>query len=1163
MPAPDPNGYLALVRSRTVIKDGAMGTQVQAGNLTAADYGGHEGNVDHLSLSKPDFIKGIHRAYLEAGADYLITNSFQSTRIRLEEWGLADTTHECNEQAARIARAVADEFATASRPRFVAGSVGPTGMLPSGNDPTLSAITYPELVELFREQTVGLLAGGIDVVQVETMQDILETRAAIAGCRRAFTEAGRSVPIQVTVALDVTGRMLLGTDIAAVATILRGMKADIIGANCSVGPEHLREPVRYLCQECDLPVAVIPNAGLPLNVDGETVYPLGASDMAEQMAAFVHDHGANVIGGCCGSTPEHIRQMVEAVGATTARRRHPIYQPAVASAMAAVALHQDPRPLIVGERVNTQGSRKVKELVLADDYDGILQVARDQVEYGAHALDVCLALTERADEADQLAIVTKRLAMGVEVPLMFDTLETDALARGLETYPGRAIVNSINMEAGRDRIEAYVPLCVEHGAAVVALTIDEDGMAKTRESKLRVARKIHDICVDEYGMASEDLIFDALTFTLATGDAEWIDSAVETIEGIRLIKRELPGVLTSLGVSNVSFGLSPRARAVVNSVFLHHCVDVGLDLAMVNPTHTIPYMEISDQERALADDLVLNRRADALERLIMHFDTLPTEEVSALSGAAKYAALSVDERIHQKILHRVKEGVTDDIEEALDTRGARANDQAVDLLNRVLLPAMKDVGDRFGRGELILPFVLQSAEVMKTAVAKLEQYLDRIEGQSKGKIVLATVYGDVHDIGKSLVNTILSNNGFTTFDLGRQVPIQVIIDKAIEVGADAIGLSALLVSTSKQMPLCLHELDARGLEIPVLIGGAAINRSFGRRIWFLEDGEPYSGGVYYCQDAFEGLDTVEALRTADGVAGLRETRAAEAAAYREEVARARSVRPAVPAGQRADLPRVAVPTPPFYGPRSMLDLPLADVWAGMDLKTLYKSSWGGKNAKGAEFDALVREDFEPRRLRMQVEGVRDGWLRPRGVYGYFRCAADAEALVLYDETGEAEVGRLQFPRQERHDRLCIADYFRTIDDDERDLVAFQVVTVGREAQDWIDELYRQEEYAEQYFAHGLAIAATEGMAEALHRRVKRELGMADDRGRRYSWGYPACPDLEHHALVCDLLGADEAIGVGLTSAFQLDPEQSTAAIVVHHPSAIYFSALRSDRATTA
>jgi 5-methyltetrahydrofolate--homocysteine methyltransferase len=590
-------------------------------------------------------------------------------------------------------------------------------------------------------------------------------------------------------------------------------------------------------------------------------------------------------------------------------------------------------------------------------------------------------------------------------------------------------------------------------------------------------------------------------------------------------------------------------------------VEAGLDLAMVNPTHTMAYMEIDDAERGLADELIFNRRADALERFIAHFDATPAQAVTAESSAAKYAAMAVDERIHQKILHRVKDGVEDDIEEALDTRGARANDEAVSLLNDVLLPAMKDVGDRFGRGELILPFVLQSAEVMRKAVAKLEGYLDRVEGQSKGRIVLATVYGDVHDIGKSLVNTIMKNNGYTTYDLGRQVPIQVIIDKAIEIEADAIGLSALLVSTSKQMPLALRELDARGLAYPVLIGGAAINRAFGRRIWYLEDGRPYPGGVYYCHDAFEGLDTAEALRDANQAAGLFADRSAEAASYRDDVARARTLRPERPKASRATLPTAPVPTPPFLGWRVIDHLPPDEVWSAMDLKTLYKSSWGGKNFKGANFDRLVAEEFEPRRIRLQAEGTRDGWLLPRAVYGYWHCAADNEELVVFGQDG-AEAGRLAFPRQERHDRLAIPDYFRSIDDAQRDVVAFQIATVGREAQDYIDELYQREEYSEQYFAHGIAIAATEGMAEATHQRIKRELGLSPDQGRRYSWGYPACPDLDHHVLVCDLLEAATSIGVNLTSAYELDPEQTTAAIVVHHPSAIYFSALRAERATT-
>jgi 5-methyltetrahydrofolate--homocysteine methyltransferase len=1161
MGTPDPDRFLAQLRSRVVVKDGAMGTMVQAAGLSDADYGGHAGNVDHLSLSRPDVIFEIHRAFLDAGADYLITNSFQSTRVRLEEWGLADATREQNVAAVRIAREAASEFATADWPRFVAGSIGPSGFLPSGEDPALSRLGYAELVPQFGEQAAALLDGGVDLLQIETMQDVLEARAAVQGARLAFEDAGRRVPLVVLCALDVTGRMLLGTDVGAVATILRSLRCDVIGANCSVGPEHLREPIRYLTQECDVPVAVVPNAGLPLNVNGETVYPLGAADMAEQLAAFVRDFGPEIVGGCCGSTPEHIRLLVEAVGTAARRRRHPLWRPALASAMRAVALRQDPRPLIVGERVNTQGSRRIKVLVLAEDYDGVLGVAREQVEYGAHALDVCVAVTERPDEEVQLAAVVKRLSLGVEAPLMLDTLETGALRVALETYPGRAVINSINMENGRDRIEAFVALAVQHGAALVALTIDEFGMAKTRAEKLRVARKIHGICVDEYGLAPADLLFDCLTFTLATGDPEWLDSAVETIEGIRLIRHELPGVLTTLGVSNVSFGLSPAARTVVNSVFLHRCVEAGLDVAMVNPAHIMAFGEIPPAERELAEDLIHNRRPDALPRLIAHFDTSTGGAPETASLADRFVDLPVDQRLHEKIVQRVKDGLEQDIDEALDVRGGRADAQAVDVLNMVLLPAMKEVGDRFGRGDLILPFVLQSAEAMKRAVAYLETFFDRQDGQSKGTVVLATVFGDVHDIGKSLVNTILSNNGYRTVDLGRQVPLQVILDSAREANADAIGLSALLVSTSKQMPLCLHELDARGLEIPVLVGGAAINRSFGRRIHFLDDGRPFAPGVFYCKDAFEGLATIERLLDGHEAERLRAERHEEAVRYRDQVAAAHRTRRPVSAAGRADLPRAPVPTPPFLGPRLADDVPAEEVWAGMDLKTLYRLSWGGKSAGAEEYERLVREDFEPRRQRLQAEGLREGWLGLRAVYGYWRCAADGEDLVLFADDGESELGRLAFPRQEVHDRLAIPDYFRTVDEPERDVVSFQVVTAGHEAQTHIDALQASGEYAEAYFAHGMAIAATEGLAEALHRRIRLELGLGDQQGRRYSWGYPACPDLDHHVLVCDLLGAADAIGTKLTAAHQLDPEQSTAAIVVHHPHATYFSAVRSERAT--
>ncbi|HKG94160.1 MAG TPA: dihydropteroate synthase, partial [Gemmatimonadaceae bacterium] len=807
--------------------------------------------------------------------------------------------------------------------------------------------------------------------------------------------------------------------------------------------------------------------------------------------------------------------------------------------------------------VNSQGSRKVKRLLLADDYEGILEVARDQLESGAHVLDVCVALTERADEAEQMAKVVKLLSMSVETPLMIDSTEAPVIEKALEHLPGRAIINSINMENGRKRIDSVVPIAKKHGAALVALTIDEVGMAKTRERKLEVARKIYDIVVGEYGLRPEDLIYDALTFTLATGDAEWLESAKETVEGIRLIKRELPGVFTILGVSNVSFGLSLEARAVLNSVFLHHCVQAGLDAAIVNPAHVKPYAEISPDERGMADDLVFNRRPDALQRFIQHFDTAGAKD-RAEEGTEKAdptAGMTPEQAIHWAIVHRKKEG----IEERLDAAGVR--ERPVQVLNEVLLPAMKEVGDKFGAGELILPFVLQSAEVMKRAVKHLEQFLERTEGYTKGKVVLATVYGDVHDIGKSLVNTILSNNGYTVFDLGKQVPVNTILEKAQEVGADAIGLSALLVSTSKQMPLCVQELDKRGIQIPVLIGGAAINRRFGRRALFVDGERPYESGVFYCKDAFEGLETMDTLQDPNRRAAFiaQNVDAARTDVFlRTQVGKDVAVGDA--AGQRSAV-RTDVPVPeaPFFGTRVVRDIPLDEVFELLDLDELYRLQWGARGS-GAKYEATVKNEFEPVLARLKAEAKRDGWLTAQAVYGLFPAQSQGNDLIVYDPAayesdGSAlrEIARFHFPRQEGRERLCVADYFRPVESGEVDVVAFQVVTVGDAATRRFEELQKAGEYTEAFYSHGLAVESAEAVAQWMHRRVRRELGIDDERGKRYSWGYGACPDLEDHAQLFRVLPAEEALGMTLTSAFQLIPEQSTAAIVVHHPEAKYYA----------
>jgi 5-methyltetrahydrofolate--homocysteine methyltransferase len=1167
--------------------DGAMGTNIQLHHPTPEDFGGKslEGCNDHLVLTRPDIIQSIHESFLAVGCDVVETCTFQSTPHRLREWGIEEKTRELNVAAARLARAACDKYSTPDRPRFVAGSIGPTGLLLSSSDPVLSKTTFAELEENYYTQAKYLVEGGVDVLLVETAQDILEVKAAIAGFERLFAEIGRRVAVQAQVTLDTSGRMLLGTDIASAMTTLEALRIDVIGLNCSTGPEHMREPIRFLAENAVRPVSCIPNAGLPLNTGtGDAIYPLEPEPMAQMLGEFVEQFGVRIIGGCCGTTPEHLKAIVERVEGGALRvdgrtARAPSHQPAHAavqpgdvrgskiprasSAMRAIDFDQNPKPLLIGERVNAQGSRKVKRLLLAEDYDGISNVAREQVESGAHVLDVCVAVTERGDEAEQMAKVVKLLSMTVETPIMIDSTEAGVIATALEAIPGRAIINSINMENGRERIDRVVPLAKKHGAALVALTIDPEGMAKTRQRKLDVAKKIYDIVVGEYGLKPEDLIYDDLTFTLATGDAEWIDSAVETIEGIRLIKRELPGVFTSLGVSNVSFGLAPDARAVLNSVFLHHCVEAGLDMAIVNPAHVQPYAEIPTAERALADDLVFNRRPDALQKFIEHFDTTSgsrTEREAEKEDPT--AGMSADQRVHWMVVHRKKDG----IEAALDTAGVR--EAPVRVLNEVLLPAMKEVGDKFGAGELILPFVLQSAEVMKKAVKHLERFLERAEGYTKGRVVLATVYGDVHDIGKSLVNTILSNNGYTVYDLGKQVPVNTIIEKALEVNADAIGLSALLVSTSKQMPLCVQELDRRGIEIPVLIGGAAINRRFGRRALFVDGDRPYESGVFYCKDAFEGLETMDRLQDDDThdtfVAKLLDDARSDKFLHTNV---GKDTSSGVAGGARSDVTADnPIPSAPFFGTRTLTDIPLDEVFALLDLDELYRLQWGARGS-GPEYEATVRNEFEPVLARLKTAAKSEGWLKPRAVYGYFPVQASGNDLVIYDPDAYAadgttrEISRFHFPRQDGRERLCIADYFRSVQSTDVDVVGFQIVTVGDEATERFQTLQNAGEYTEAYYAHGLAVETAEAVAEWMHRKLRYDLGVPAGQGKRYSWGYGACPDLEDHAQLFKILPAERELGMTLTSAYQLIPEQSTAAIIVHHPQAKYY-AVRVEGAAT-
>jgi 5-methyltetrahydrofolate--homocysteine methyltransferase len=1150
--------YLQTLGERVLVYDGAMGTQLMALELTPEDFGGarYQGCNEALVLTRPDIVRSIHEAYFEAGADVVETDSFTASRLKLDEYELGAKTYEVNFSSAQLAREAAAKYATSKRPRFVAGSMGPTGMLISSSDPALSKITYEELAALYAEQARALVEGGVDLLLLETMQDLLELKAAVAGIQREFANGLRRVPIQAQPTLITEGRMLLGTDIRAICATLGALDVQVVGLNCSTGPAQMRDSMRYLCEMSPQFVSVIPNAGLPLmGPKGETIYPESPEELAGELADFVREFGVNVVGGCCGSTPAHIsaiRARIDALEAEGIRGRVPPGVPGtqfVASAMTAISLEQEPRPLLVGERINSQGSRKLKRLLLSDDYDTIGLIAREQVEGGAHVLDICCALTERTDEDEQMRQVVRKLAQSVEAPLMIDSTEPHVVEIALQSYPGRAIVNSVHLEAGRAKMDVVVPIAKQHGAALVALTIDETGMAKTAARKLEIARRIYGIVVDEYGIPPGALIFDDLTFTLATGDPEFAASAIETIEGIREIKRELPGVLTSLGVSNVSFGLKPAARSALNSAFLHHCVEAGLDCALVHPKEITPYAEIEADVRTLCDDLIFNRRPDALQLLIEHFETV-TPESAELTADAE-AAQPIEVRIHNAILRRRKDGIEAKIDEALVDRSP------VEVLNQILLPAMKDVGDKFGAGELILPFVLQSAEVMKKAVAHLEQFLERKEGATKGTVVLATVFGDVHDIGKNLVNTILSNNGYTVHDLGKQVPMNVILEKAVQVNADAIGLSALLVSTSKQMPICVHEQDARGLEFPVIVGGAAINRDFGRRISLLDDGARFfDPGLFYAKDAFEGLEIMDKLTgEPDARDAFVERMKTEAFAMRDRAkAPAHTNGAAVISAVKSD--RVPVPQPPFWGTRIVRDIDVRALWQCFDLRSLYRLSWGAANTKGEEFERLVREDFEPRLQRYQAMALTGDLLQPRAVYGYFPAAGSGNDVIVYDPNDRSrEIGRFTFARQVGGDHLCLADYLREPDGGRAsDLIALQVVTIGARASERTEALQKSNDYTESYFLHGFSVQSAEALAEWTHRRIRRELGLADDSGKRYSWGYGACPDLSQHVTAFQLLGAQEAIAVKLTDAFQIIPEQSTAAIVIHHPKASYFNA---------
>lgn len=1176
------------IRTRVVVADGAMGTMLQAAAPTLADFDGHEGCNEILNVTRPDLVAGVHDAFLAVGVDAVETNTFGANWSNLADYGIEHRIRELARAGAAIARERADAHATPDRPRFVLGSVGPGTKLPS-----LGHVTYAHLRGTFAEQVAGLLEGGADAVVVETSQDLLQAKAAVAGARRAMAEVGRTVPLVVSVTVETTGTMLMGSEIGAALATLQALGVDAIGLNCATGPDRMSEHLRYLAQHSPVPMTCMPNAGLPvLGPDGAT-YPLTPGELAAAHRQFVREFGVGLVGGCCGTTPEHLRAVVEAVRGAELPERRPRRENAVASLYSPTELRQETSYLAIGERTNANGSKAFRDAMLAGRWDDVVEIARAQTRDGAHLLDVCVDYVGRDGVADVREVVS-RLASASTLPLVIDSTEPGVIQAGLELVGGRAVVNSVNFEDGdgpASRFARVMPLVKEHGAAVVALTIDEEGQARTTATKVAVASRLLDTLTGTWGMRIDDVIVDMLTFPIATGQEETRRDAIETIEAIREITRRYPGVHTTLGVSNLSFGLSPAARAVLNSVFLHEAVEAGLDSAIVHAAKILPRTAVPDEQWAAAEDLVWDRRRYDESGALVHdplahlLDLFSGVDSAALQDAraAEMAALPVGERLERRVVDGARKGLEDDVAEALD-----AGMKALDIVNEHLLAGMQTVGELFGSGQMQLPFVLQSAEVMKAAVALLEPHMERVEGgPTKGTIVLATVRGDVHDIGKNLVDIILTNNGYRVVNLGIKQPVSAMIDAAQEHDADVIGMSGLLVKSTAVMKENLAELVSRGLEKrwPVLLGGAALTRTY------VEDdlASAFPGVVRYARDAFEGLRLMEPLvrvargaspddvglpplrRRRHGVVTVTET-PDDAMPARSDVA--------------ADNP---VPEPPFWGTRTVKGVPLAEYAAFLDERATFMGQWGLKPgrgtggadapaAAGATYEELVETEGRPR-LAEWLERVRtERILDPSVVYGYFPVWSEGDDVVVAHHDGPdggsgGEPGterlRFTFPRQRRDRHLCLADFVRPREWVERtgryDVLPVQLVTVGASVAEHTARLFAADRYREYLELHGLSVQLTEALAEYWHARVRAELGFADEepgdveglfkleyRGARFSLGYPACPDMEDRRKVVELL-RPERVGVTLSDELQLHPEQSTDAFVLHHPEAKYFS----------
>ena len=1148
---------------RVVIADGAMGTMLQAANPTLEDFEGHEGCNEILNVSRADIVRSVHDEYLNAGVDAIETNTFGANWANLAEYGIEDRIYELAYAGGKIAREAADAFSTPDKPRFVLGSLGPGTKLPS-----LGHTSYEKLKDAYYTAAKGLADSGSDALLVETSQDLLQVKAAVNGCRNAIAESGRDIVLIAQVTVETTGTMLLGTEIGAALNALEPMGIDLIGLNCATGPAEMSEHLRYLSKNAKISISVMPNAGLPqLGPNGAT-YPLNPDDLATALDGFVDDYGISLIGGCCGTTPSHLAAVVAKVSNKPIPQRIPNLDPGASSLYQYVPFRQDKTYLAIGERTNANGSRAFRDALLAEDWEKCVEIARDQIRDGAHMLDLSVDYVGR-DGVRDMSELASRFATSSTLPIVLDSTEPAVLKAGLEHLGGRCVINSVNYEDGdgpTSRFAKIMPLVKEHGASVVALTIDEEGQARDAEWKLRVARRLITDLRDNWGMKVGDILIDCLTFPIATGQEETRKDGIETINAIRQLKSEFPDVQTTLGVSNVSFGLNPAARVVLNSVFLHECVQAGLDSAIVHPSKITPMVRIDERQKQVALDLIYDRRTfsgdectyDPLQEFLQLFDGVELA-TSKNARAEALAALPLFDRLQRRIIDGEKVGLEDDLKDAM-AQGT----PPLEIINSHLLEGMKIVGELFGKGEMQLPFVLQSAEVMKTAVAMLEPFMEKTGDEGRGTMLLATVKGDVHDIGKNLVDIILTNNGYRVVNIGIKQSINQIIDGALESNADAIGMSGLLVKSTVIMKENLEEITSRGLDQkwPIVLGGAALTRAYVEQ----DLAAIFPGEVRYARDAFEGLrlmDSIMAVKRGDegaALPALRERRVANTRIKSEDL----------PVDtRRSDVASDnSIPTPPFFGSRVVKGIQLSDYAGMLDERALFVGQWGLKGNRG-EYENMVESEGRPRLRALLNEVQAKGWLNAAVVYGYFPCYSEGNDLVILHHEGELkgqERIRFTFPRQTRDRRLCISDFFASKDSGKTDVVAFHVVTMGSTVSEAAAKLFADNNYREYLELHGLSVQLTEALAEHWHARMREELhvknedsselqGILDQgyRGSRYSFGYPACPDLEQQVQLCELLDPSR-IGVELSEEFQLHPEQSTSAIIVHHPEAKYFNA---------